>query len=137
FAREFWAVKEKMGYGRNQLREAESLAEFVNRYAGEDPFIVCGDFNSAPGSPVYCYLTDQVGFLGAQEALGLIDRASPRGFPTAGVARLRMHLDHFFAGSKVQWLDMESTPPFGDKLRPFHGFSDHVALIARARLPTP
>jgi endonuclease/exonuclease/phosphatase family metal-dependent hydrolase len=137
FAREFWAVKEKMGYGRNQLREAESLADFVQRYASDEPFIVCGDFNSAPGSPVYCYLTDRVGFKGAQETLGLIDRGSPRAFPTAGVARLRMHLDHFFGGESVEWLDMEGTRPFGDKYSPFHGLSDHVPLIARARLPAP
>ena len=137
FAREFWAVKEKMGYGKNQLKEAESLAGFVQEYAGGDPFIVCGDFNSAPGSPVYRYLTSEVGFRGAQETLGLIDLDAPRAFPTAGVARLRMHLDHFFGAPSVEWIDMDGTRPYGDKLSPFHGLSDHVPLIVRARLPRP
>jgi endonuclease/exonuclease/phosphatase family metal-dependent hydrolase len=137
FAREFWAMREKMGYGRNQLKEAESLASFVKRHAADDPYLVCGDFNSAPGSPVYRYLTSDAGFRGAQETLGLIDLRSPRAFPTAGVARLRMHLDHFFAGPSVRWLDMEGTQPFGDKSSPFHGLSDHVPLIVRARLAGP
>jgi len=134
FAREFWSVREKMGYGRNQLREAESLAGFVQDNAGRDPFFVCGDFNSAPGSPVYRFLTQDAGFTGAQEALGLIDLEAPKGFPTAGVARLRMHLDHFFGGSAIEWLDMDGTRPFGDKTSPFHGLSDHVPLIVRARI---
>jgi endonuclease/exonuclease/phosphatase family metal-dependent hydrolase len=134
FGREFWSVKDKMGFGKNQLKEAESLAGFVTRHAGSDPFIVCGDFNSAPGSPVYRYLTSAVGFRGAQEVLGLIDPTTPKGFPTAGIARLRMHLDHFFAAPQVEWLDMDGTRPFGDKTSPFHGLSDHVPLIVRARL---
>jgi len=137
FAREFWAVKQKMGFGRNQLKEAEALAGFVKQNAGADPFIVCGDFNSAPGSPVYRYLTGDAGFRGAQETLGLIDLRAPRSFPTAGVARLRMHLDHFFSAGGVHWIDMEGTRPYGDKASPFHGLSDHVPLIARARLGTP
>jgi endonuclease/exonuclease/phosphatase family metal-dependent hydrolase len=133
FAREFWSVKEKMGYGQNQLKEAESLVEFIRTNAGDAPFLVCGDFNSAPGSPVYHFLTREAGFSGAQEALGLIDVRSPRAFPTAGVARLRMHLDHFFADPRVSWVDMDGTSPFGDNSSPFHGLSDHVPLIVRAR----
>lgn len=135
FAREFWSNKDKMGYGRNQLREAQTLAQFVRSNAGADPFIVCGDFNSAPGSIVYRYLTSEAGFCAAQETLGLINPAAPKAFPTAGVARLRMHLDHFFAAENVNWLDMDGTRPFGDKSSPFHGLSDHVPLIARIRLP--
>jgi endonuclease/exonuclease/phosphatase family metal-dependent hydrolase len=134
FAREFWAVKEKMGYGPNQLREAESLVSYIRSLAGDDPFVVCGDFNSAPGSPVYRYLTCDAGLVGAQEHLGLIDGRSPRTFPTAGVARLRMHLDHFFSHPGVRWLDMEGTAPFGDKTSCFHGLSDHVPLIARCQI---
>jgi endonuclease/exonuclease/phosphatase family metal-dependent hydrolase len=134
FMREFWSSKDKMGYGPNQLREAEALAAFVKDNAGDDPFFICGDFNSAPGSPVYRFLTREAGFSGAQEALGLIDLRAPRAFPTAGVARLRMHLDHFFGAPGTRWLDMEGTRPYGDKASPFHGLSDHVPLIVRARL---
>ncbi len=134
FAREFWSVREKMGYGRNQLKEAEALIGFVKDNAGDDPFFICGDFNSAPGSPVYQFLTREAGLSGAQETLGLIDVRAPRAFPTAGVARLRMHLDHFFSAPEVRWLDMDGTRPFGDKASPFHGLSDHVPLIVRARI---
>jgi endonuclease/exonuclease/phosphatase family metal-dependent hydrolase len=134
FAREFWSSRLKMGFGQNQLKEAESLVDFVKDIAGDDPFFICGDFNSAPGSPVYKLLTREAGFTAAQETLGLIDVGSPKGFPTAGVARLRMHLDHFFAAPKVQWLDMDGTRPYGDKSSPFHGLSDHVPLIVRARI---
>src|SRR5262249_6342725 len=95
FARQFWASPNKMGFGPNQLKEAETLSRFVQANAGE-PFIVCGDFNSPPGSPVYRFLTAEAGMRGVQETLGLIEANHLRGFPTAGIARLRMHLDHMF-----------------------------------------
>jgi endonuclease/exonuclease/phosphatase family metal-dependent hydrolase len=131
FAREFWTIRQKMGHGTNQLEEARTLAAFCHELAGQDPFIVCGDFNSAPSSPVYRYLTEGVGLTGAQHCLGLIDPDVTRGFPTAGLARLRMHLDHLFGSKGVRWLDMEGTCAFGDRTGAFHGLSDHVPLIAR------
>jgi endonuclease/exonuclease/phosphatase family metal-dependent hydrolase len=129
FTREFWSEKEKMGFGFNQLVEARKLASFVGAHADGEPFVVCGDFNSPPASPVYRYLSEEVGWVGAQEALRQIDPASIRGFPTAGFFRLRMHLDHLFAGNGVRWVDLAGTTPFGQG--PFHGLSDHVPLIAR------
>jgi endonuclease/exonuclease/phosphatase family metal-dependent hydrolase len=137
FAREFWSSREKMGYGVNQLREAETLVAFIRERAGSEPFVVCGDFNSAPGSPVYRFLTGDSGLKGAQEELGIIDGKAPRAFPTAGITRLRMHLDHFFGGQGVDWVDMDETRAFGDKSSPFHGLSDHVPLIVRCRIPPP
>jgi endonuclease/exonuclease/phosphatase family metal-dependent hydrolase len=134
FAREFWAVKEKMGYGKNQLKEAEALIAYVRKLAGDQPFVVCGDFNSSPGSPVYRFLTGDAGLTCAEEKLGIIDGRSPRAFPTAGIARLRMHLDHFFAHPGVTLIDMQGTAPFGDKTSKFHGLSDHVPLIVRCRV---
>jgi endonuclease/exonuclease/phosphatase family metal-dependent hydrolase len=131
FAREFWSERQKMGFGKNQLFEAQALAAFVRERAGGDPFVVCGDFNSPPGSPVYRFLTSECGLVGVQESLGLIDCAAPRGFPTAGLARLRMHLDHVFSSSGIRWLDMDMTLPFGERVSPFHGLSDHVPLVAR------
>jgi len=130
FASSFWTNKEKMGFGINQLQEAKTLAAFIHRHAGSDPFIVCGDFNSAPASPVYRYLTEDAGLLGVQRHLGQID-GSPRGFPTAGFMNLRMHLDHLFSSGGVRWLDLEGTKAFGDKSSPFWGKSDHMPLIAR------
>jgi endonuclease/exonuclease/phosphatase family metal-dependent hydrolase len=129
FTREFWSERNKMGFGLNQLFEAKKLATFVQAHAGDDAFVVCGDFNSAPASPVYRYLSEEVGWVGAQEMLKQIDAKKSQGFPTAGFFRLRMHLDHLFASNGIRWLDLAGTEPFGRG--PFHGLSDHVPLIAR------
>jgi endonuclease/exonuclease/phosphatase family metal-dependent hydrolase len=129
FARSFWAARAKMGFGSNQVQEARKLAAHVGAMAGREPFVVCGDFNSSPGSPVYRYLTGEAGWGGAQEQLKQIDVKARGGFPTAGFLRLRMHLDHLFAGNGVRWVDLEGTAPFG--VGPFQGLSDHVPLIGR------
>lgn len=130
FARAFWAEKDKLGYGLNQVEEARRLVDFVHRHAGAEPFVVCGDFNSRPASPVYKYLTGEGGLLGAQEALGGLERKHP----TAGFMRLRMHLDHLFSGGAVRWLDLDGSAPFGDPSGSFHGLSDHVPLVGRFEL---
>jgi endonuclease/exonuclease/phosphatase family metal-dependent hydrolase len=135
FTRAFWSGKNKMGHGINQLHEARTLASFVRRLAGDEPFIVAGDFNSPPTSPVYRFLRQEAGFVSAQAALGQIDESTPRGFPTAGFLRLRMHLDHIFAGGGVRFVDLEGTAPYGDTGSPFCGKSDHMPLIARLSLP--
>ncbi len=137
FARAFWSERMRMGWGPNQLHEARTLAAFVHRHAGRDPFLVCGDFNSAPGSPVLDYLTGQAKFSSAQAALGLVDPLRPRAYPTAGFMGFRMHLDHLFCGNGVSWVDLEGTAPFGDRSGAFRGLSDHVPLIARVRIPAP
>ncbi|HYG69516.1 MAG TPA: endonuclease/exonuclease/phosphatase family protein, partial [Anaeromyxobacteraceae bacterium] len=131
FVREFWQRRERMGWGPNQLHEACALAGFVRKFAGDEPFVVCGDFNSPPASPVYRFLVDEAGFAGAQECCGQIDCERPRAFPTAGFMRLRMHLDHVFAGNGITWMDVDGTRPFGDGASPFSGLSDHVPLFAR------
>lgn len=133
FARAFWAEKRRLGFGSNQLAEARTLATFVKALAGPEPFLVCGDFNSAPGSPVYRYLRDEAGFDAAQERLGQCDAARPGAFPTAGFFNLRMHLDHLFCGNGVTFLDLEGTRPFGARGAPFSGLSDHVPLIGSFR----
>ena len=110
--------------------EAKTLAAFVRTQSNGEPLVVCGDFNSPPGSPVYRFLTGEGGLVGVQSALGQI-RGRPREFPTAGFLSLRMHLDHLFCNTKVRWLDLDGTLPFGDRRNPFHGKSDHVPLIGR------
>jgi endonuclease/exonuclease/phosphatase family metal-dependent hydrolase len=127
FERAFWSRKVKMGFGPNQLEEAKTLCAFVRKHAGDDPFIVCGDFNSPPESPVYRHLVEQAELRAAQAALGQATRL--HAFPTAGFMHLRMHLDHLFSGGKVKWLDLKDTRPFGDPEGPFHGLSDHVPLL--------
>jgi endonuclease/exonuclease/phosphatase family metal-dependent hydrolase len=135
FVKEFWTQKAKMGFGVNQLHEAQRLVTFIRKHVTDgDSFLVCGDFNSPPGSPVYKYLTDEIGLIGAQAALKQVDPRSPRGFPTAGFMHLRMHLDHIFSGGPVVWADCEGTRCFGDPECLFHGCSDHVPIIARFRL---
>lgn len=134
FARQFWAQRDKMGFGLNQLHEARSLAAFVQKHAGNEPFVVCGDFNSPPASPVYRYLTEEAGFRGAQATLKLIDPQALRGYSTAGFMHLRMHLDHIFSSGNVHWLDMDGSAAFGDVTGKFHGLSDHVPLLGRFRL---
>jgi len=133
FARAFWTRNGRMGWGVNQIHEAHALAAFVHRHARGEPFVVCGDFNSTPGSPVFRYLTEGAGLECAQAELGQVDPADPRGFPTAGFMRMRMHLDHVFCGNGVRFLDLEGTRPFGDRRSPFAGLSDHVPLIGRLR----
>ncbi len=132
FARDFWASRDKLGFGPNQVEEAKRLSTFVRSRVGDEPFVVTGDFNSSPGSPVYRHLTEEAGFTGAQAALGLIDESVRRGFPTAGFLHLRMHLDHLFSGNGIRWVDLDGTFPFGQG--PFHGLSDHMPLIGRFEL---
>jgi endonuclease/exonuclease/phosphatase family metal-dependent hydrolase len=133
FAREFWSSKDKMGFGSNQVHEARRLSEYIHKLAGKDAFVVCGDFNSAPGSPVYRLLTQEARFIGAQERTGCIDCSNPRAFATAGFMRLRMHLDHIFSSESVTWHDCEGTTSFGPQCA-FHGCSDHVPIIGRFSL---
>jgi endonuclease/exonuclease/phosphatase family metal-dependent hydrolase len=122
-----------MGWGVNQLHEARTLASFVERHAAGEPFVVCGDFNSAPESPVFRYLTGEAGFRCAEQELGLLAPGDVRAWPTAGFLRLRMHLDHVFHGNGVRFLDLEGSARYGDRRSPFTGLSDHVPLIGRLR----
>jgi endonuclease/exonuclease/phosphatase family metal-dependent hydrolase len=133
FAAGFWTRPERMGWGPNQLHEAHTLVGFVRRHAGNEPFVVCGDFNSSPGSPVFRYLTRRARFESAQQAMGQLADEDPRAHPTAGFMQLRMHLDHIFYGNGVRFLDLDGTRPFGDRKSPFAGLSDHVPLIGRLR----
>jgi endonuclease/exonuclease/phosphatase family metal-dependent hydrolase len=135
FAAAFWKEKQKMGFGVNQVAEARTLGSFVQERASGEPFIVCGDFNSAPASPVFQCLTHELCFECAQLACGQIDAVQPKAFPTAGFMHLRMHLDHLFGGGGVSWKDVAGTRPFGDTASPFFGLSDHMPLLASFRIP--
>ena len=110
---------------------------FVERHAAGEPFVVCGDFNSAPGSPVFQYLTGEAGFRSAQQDLGQLDPDDARAWPTAGFMRMRMHLDHLFHGDGVRFLDLDGSARFGDRESPFAGLSDHVPLVGRLRCEAP
>ena len=129
--REFLFVRDRMGFGKNQLAEAKALADFVDAERTSDRFIVVGDFNALPGSPVHTYLTAERGFHDAFAALHGGDTSAQRRWPTAGFLNLRMHLDHVFSGPGLSWLDFDDSAPFGDRAGHFHGLSDHVPLIGR------
>lgn len=133
--REFWTRPERMGWGRNQLAEAKNLADFIDAERASGRFLVMGDFNALPGSPVYRYLTEERGLCDGFRTAHGGDVDSCRAWPTAGFLTLRMHLDHLFGGQEIEWLDVEGSHPFGRKGDRFHGLSDHVPIIARCRVP--
>jgi len=127
---EFWKQDVRMGFGQNQVSEAKAVLQYAQSTAKDEPFIICGDFNSAPTSPVYRYLTEQEKLHGAQAVLKQIDASKADSFSTAGFMRWRMHLDHVF-GHGVEFIDLDGTRAFGDKESTFFGLSDHVPLITR------
>jgi endonuclease/exonuclease/phosphatase family metal-dependent hydrolase len=134
FARAFWTQPRRLGWGDNQLSEASNLARFVEKERQSDRFVVVGDFNALPGSPVYQRLAEQQGWV---DAFAHRYRMSPTElveWPTAGFMRMRMHLDHVFTGRGIRWLDFEETNPFGDRTARFYGMSDHMPMVGRCRV---
>jgi endonuclease/exonuclease/phosphatase family metal-dependent hydrolase len=129
WSKEFWSQRVKMGHGKNQLAEAKAVAEYAQRVSHREPYLIVGDFNSAPSTPVYRFLTEELRLDGAQERLKLIDAGRTDSFSTAGFLNLRMHLDHVF-GHRIHFVDMKGTHAFGDQASRFHGLSDHIPLIA-------
>jgi endonuclease/exonuclease/phosphatase family metal-dependent hydrolase len=132
-SREFWVRERRMGYGPNQLGEARNLLRFVEEERKSSAFVIVGDFNALPGSPVYRYLVGEGQLTDPFAGLHRMNEDELRHWPTAGFMRLRMHLDHVFVGAGVEWLDFDGSSPFGDKQSPFHRLSDHVPLIGRFR----
>ncbi|MBE2254052.1 MAG: endonuclease/exonuclease/phosphatase family protein [Myxococcus sp.] len=128
WAKEFWSQKVKMGHGANQLTEVKAVTDYAQQVSRQEPYLIVGDFNSAPATPVYRLLTEQLKLHGAQAVLKQIDPNRPDSFSTAGFMNLRMHLDHIF-GRGVEFADMKDTHAFGDGSSRFHGLSDHVPLI--------
>ena len=128
--RKFWLARDRMGYGDNQLEEAKNLVEFIDAEKTSDRFVVVGDFNALPESPVYRFLEER----GLGDGFKRLVPGDGRKWPTAGFLNLRMHLDHLFAGPGIEWIDLEGSSPFGERMSSFHGLSDHVPLIARCRV---
>jgi endonuclease/exonuclease/phosphatase family metal-dependent hydrolase len=134
FSREFWTGDARMGFAPNQLAEARTLADFVEREQRSPYFVVVGDFNSLPGSPVDRYLREERGLVDAFSRVQRFTETEARAYPTAGFLNLRMHLDHVYSSAPLEWLDFADTRPFGEE-GAFAGLSDHVPLIARLRVP--
>jgi endonuclease/exonuclease/phosphatase family metal-dependent hydrolase len=132
--RAFWTKPRRLGWGPNQVEEAHNLARFVAEERVSDRFVVVGDFNALPGSPVYRCLVDDHGWIDAfADRYGLSVEEIAE-WPTAGFLRMRMHLDHVFGGAGLRWLDFDDTHPFGDPTARFYGLSDHMPLVARCRV---
>jgi endonuclease/exonuclease/phosphatase family metal-dependent hydrolase len=132
-AREFWTSRDRMGFGKNQLEEARNVSRFVERTRESDRFVLLGDFNSLPGSPVYAHFVETMGYADPFARSHRMNVEELRTWPTAGFMRMRMHIDHVFSGKGVAWVDFDGSYPFGDRASPFHGLSDHAPLIGRCR----
>jgi endonuclease/exonuclease/phosphatase family metal-dependent hydrolase len=132
--REFWTEPQRLGWGPNQLEEARNLVRFVERERQSDRFVVVGDFNALPGSPVYRYLVEEQGWTDAFAERYRMSVRELAQWPTAGFLNLRMHLDHVFTGPGLKWLDFDGTHPYGDRTAVFHGLSDHMPMVARCRV---
>jgi endonuclease/exonuclease/phosphatase family metal-dependent hydrolase len=128
FSREFWLEPRRMGWGPNQLEEAKNVVRFVEQEKKSERWILVGDFNALPGSPVYRYLLDA----GCCDAFAIhyhFREDDLVKWPTAGFMNMRMHLDHVFAGGGLRFLDFDGTHRFGQKNGVFKGLSDHVPIV--------
>jgi endonuclease/exonuclease/phosphatase family metal-dependent hydrolase len=134
-SREFWTQPKRLGWGPNQVEEARNLFRFVEKERRSDRFVVVGDFNALPGSPVYRCLVEEHGWVDAFAQRYKLDVDELASWPTAGFMRMRMHLDHVFTGRGLRWVDFEGTHPFGDRTGSFHGLSDHAPMVGRCRVP--
>lgn len=124
----------RMGYGENQAREIDRLADFIDTQKQSDNYLVLGDFNSLPGSPAYDRMLERLPVCDPfPDAVGAKLQELRERWPTAGFLHLRMRLDHMFAGRGLECVDFEDTHPFGVAGR-WHGLSDHVPLVGRFRI---
>jgi endonuclease/exonuclease/phosphatase family metal-dependent hydrolase len=130
----FWTEPKRLGWGPNQLAEAKNLARFVEGQRSSDRFVVVGDFNALPWSPVYRCLVEEHGWIDGFAQRRRLSHEELERWPTAGFMRMRMHLDHVFGGPGIDWVDFEGTHAFGDRSAPFHGLSDHVPMLGRCRI---
>lgn len=128
FSRAFWLEERRMGWGPNQLEEAKNLLRFVKKERKSERYVVVGDFNALPGSPVYRTLREH-GFGDPFADYYHFDEDDLARWPTAGFMNLRMHLDHVFSGSGLRWLDFDETHRFGQQNGRFRGLSDHVPIV--------
>lgn len=133
-AKEFWTSPARMGWGKNQLQEAKNLVRFIQAERASDRFLLVGDFNALPGSPVYRLLVEEHGLIDPFARLHSMSADELRHWPTAGFMQLRMHLDHVLSGAGLEWLDFDETHPFGDRTSAFYGLSDHMPIIGRCRV---
>jgi len=110
------------------------VIRFVQQEKRSDRWVLVGDFNALPGSPVYRTLRD-AGCADAFAAHHAWDDETLVRWPTAGFMNMRMHLDHVFSGNSLRWLHFDGTHKFGQKNGAFRGLSDHVPIVGTFTLP--
>ena len=128
-SREFWFEPKRLGWGPNQLEEAKNVIKFVSQEKTSERWVLVGDFNALPGSPVYREITHEASFIDPFAAYHEWDVDTLVKWPTAGFMRMRMHLDHVFCGGSLRWLHFDGTHKFGQKNGTFHRLSDHVPIV--------
>lgn len=132
FPDNFYRLPSRMGFGPNQEKQVEALARFVAERRSSDRYVVMGDFNSLPGSPAYGMIQARLSVRDPfPDVVGQTVDEMRETWPTAGFMRIRMRLDHIFAGPGLRWKDFEDTHPFGDADGRWHGLSDHVPIVGR------
>ena len=129
FSKNFWFEPRRMGWGPNQLEEARNLLSYVQKEKRSDRFVIVGDFNALPGSPVYRMLLESGLVRDPFAEYYAFDEEDLVRWPTAGFMNLRMHLDHVFSGPALEWRDFDGTHKFGQKNGMFRGLSDHVPIL--------
>ncbi len=120
----------RMGYGQNQLQEIERLAEFIAAKKRSERYLLAGDFNALPGSPVYDLVQEKIHLhdpFPDLMATNVLDMRTA--WPSCGFLNYRMRLDHIFAGPGLNFVDFQDTHPFGQKDGRWHGLSDHVPIV--------
>ncbi len=130
--RSFWTGSGRLGYGPNQMEETRKLVSFVDRERQSDRFIVVGDFNAIPGSPVYSHLVGPTGWSDGFATCMRFGTDALREWATAGFANARMRLDHAFSGNGIEWQNFIDTHAFDDPIGRFSGLSDHVPIVGTA-----
>lgn len=128
FSRAFWFEPKRMGWGPNQLEEVRNVARFVQQERRSERYVVVGDFNALPGSPVYRAMLES-GLADPFASHHGLDEEELARWPTAGFMNLRMHLDHVFSGAALEWRDFDGTHRFGQRGGLFRGLSDHVPIL--------
>jgi len=127
-SKEFWFEPRRLGWGPNQVEEAKNVLDFVAKEKKSNRWVLVGDFNALPGSPVYRTLREA----GCQDPFAEyyhFDEDALVKWPTAGFMNMRMHLDHIFSGASLRWIDFDGTHKFGQKNGAFRGLSDHVPIV--------
>ncbi len=134
FARDFWTKDARLGFGANQLHEAKKMIDFVKQEKHGDAFVVTGDLNSVPGSPVYRFLTEESGLTDPFRSVADLSVDELHKRATAGFLAMRMRLDHMLGGPAINWVDVDDSHHFDDRTSPFFGLSDHMPVFGRCKL---